>query len=51
VFLVVQDKAHVIAVIDRLDLWLRAILPPRRRRPSPARRAPLRVRSSAIRIS
>jgi DNA-directed RNA polymerase specialized sigma24 family protein len=25
VFLVVQDKAHVIAVIDRLDLWLRAI--------------------------
>jgi DNA-directed RNA polymerase specialized sigma24 family protein len=25
VFLVVQEKAHVIAVIDRLDLWLRAI--------------------------
>jgi hypothetical protein len=25
VFLVVQDKAHVVAAIDRLDLWLRAI--------------------------
>jgi hypothetical protein len=25
VFLVVQAKAHVAAVIDRLDLWLRAI--------------------------
>ena len=25
VLLVVQDKAHVVAVIDRLDLWLRAI--------------------------
>ena len=24
VFLVVQEKAHVVAVIDRLDLWLRA---------------------------